>query len=312
MQPKIYVISLSPAVDYILKFDDLVKNKTNRPFETEMYPAGKGIHVSMILNSLDMKSESIVFTHGAFEEYFYKSLDDINVEYKKFKAEGNIRFNLKLIDSQQTECSATSPKIESGELNKLKEYLLQNLSEGDYLITTGSIPSGVDHRIYAELAEIANLKSAKVVVDSFGDSLEYALDKKPFLIKPNVDELSMTTKRNLVSDEDIAEAAQELLDRGVQNILISMGHDGAMLINRDIRIKCQIGNWNKKLVNAAGAGDSMLGGFVSEYIRTGDYMSSLKMGIICGSATAYSDKIATSELIEELSQEKDNLIAVTW
>lgn len=308
MSKQIHILSLSPAIDYILKFDNLNKNSTNRPTFTEMYPSGKGIHISMILNSLKTENESIIFTDGDFEKYFYSNLDKQGVKYKKFKANGNIRVNLKLIDDSQTECSATSPEIKTSELEKMKEYLINNSKSGDFIIVTGSIPKGVDTKIYGEIVELANSLNIKCVVDSFGEPLNYAITKKPFLIKPNLDELALTTQTKILCLKDVVYASKKLLNKGVQNILVSMGKEGAMFLNNDVIIKCNIGEWPNKLVNAAGAGDSMLGGFISEFIKTNDFTEALKMGIICGSATAFTNKIATHDLIEELSIKKNELL----
>ncbi|AVP49097.1 1-phosphofructokinase family hexose kinase [Williamsoniiplasma luminosum] len=300
MANNIYVISLSPAIDYILKFDELIKDKTNRPYFTEMYPAGKGIHVSMILNNLNVKNESIIFSNGDFENYFYTNLDKINIKYKKFKSEGDIRINLKLIDAQQTECSVQAPIIDQIEINKMKEYLKNNIQEGDYVIATGSVPSNMSN-IYSEIVELTNSLKGHCVIDAFGESLNLCIDKKPFLIKPNLEELAFTTKMQISNEKELIQAAQSLLKKGAQNILVSRGSDGAIFINKNEILKCPIGNWNKQIINVAGAGDSMLGGFISEFIKTKNYSQSLKKSIICGSATAYSNQIASIKLINELT-----------
>ncbi|AXK51715.1 1-phosphofructokinase family hexose kinase [Spiroplasma alleghenense] len=307
MNNNIYVVSLSPAFDYILKFDDLVRGKTNRPRETELYPAGKGIHVSMLLNSLRVPNESLIFSNGKLEPFFYSGLDSIKIKYKKFNSEGDIRINVKLIDKDQTECSATAPTIKNSELEIFKDYLRNNIKPNDFVVVTGSVPAGVDAKIYSEIVQITNSLSAHCLVDAFGDSLNLAVKEKPFLIKPNSEELSLTTGIKITSQDDLIKAAKILLSKGVKNILISQGEEGAIFINNDIALKCNIGNWNKKLVNAAGAGDSMLAGFLSEYIKTKDYAQALKMGIVCGSATAYCNKIADSDLIDELLKSIDEL-----
>lgn len=304
----IYAISLSPAIDYVLNFENLKKGKTNRPENTDIYPAGKGVHVSMMLNNLDIENESIIFSNGYLEQFYYNALDKIGVKYKKFNTLGDIRINLKLIDGEQTECSVASPIIENSEIDKLKEYLKTNISKGDFLVLAGSLPKQISYKIYGDLVEIANKLNAKCIVDSFGSSLEYAITKKPFLIKPNVEELQETSKIIIKNDQDIIRVANTFVKKGVENILVSNGANGAILINKDFNLKCSIGNWNKKLINAAGSGDSMIAGFLSEYIKTNRFEDSLKKAIICGSATAYSNRIANEELIDELSLNVNQLI----
>ncbi|AKX34260.1 1-phosphofructokinase [Spiroplasma litorale] len=300
MKNNIYVISLSPAIDYILKFDDFLLNKTNRPYYTEMYPAGKGIHISMILNNLGFANESLIFSSGKFEEYFYKYLDIESIKYKKFNSKGDIRINIKIIDSQQTECSVLSPEIDANEIEKLFKYLRNNAKTNDYIIATGSIPNNVGNDIYSKIAVLSNEIGCKFVIDSYGTSLLEAVNKKPFLIKPNKDELSLTLNKKIESDEDIIEAGNTLLNKGVENILVSLGSEGAIFMNKNNVYKASIGKWNHNLVNAAGAGDSMLAGFISKYIEKNNFKESLIMGIVCGSATAFSNKIASKDLIDNL------------
>ncbi len=308
MKQNIYIVSLSPAIDYILLFDELVKNKTNRAKEIEMYPAGKGIHISMMLNNLGVENESLIFANGDFENYFYQELDKIGINYKKFKSKKNIRINLKLIDNEQTEVNIKSSAIELSEINKLKKYLKNNLKENDFLIVTGSIPNKVDSKIYSELVELSNSVKAKCIVDSYGESLKYAIDKKPFLIKPNLDEFKITFGIKTNNIKDIINAGKKIIQKGVENILISMGSEGALLINNEIIKKCNIGKWDYKLVNAAGAGDSMIAGFLYEFIKSKDYEKSLKMGVICGSASAFSKRVGSKKIVEQLSKNSSDLI----
>ncbi|AUB31724.1 1-phosphofructokinase family hexose kinase [Spiroplasma floricola] len=307
MKNKIYIISLSPAIDYILEFDDLKKDKTNRPFNTEMYPSGKGIHIAMMLKNLSLESKSIIFTTGDLENYFYSQLDKLKIDYKKFRAKENIRINLKLIDSDQTECTAQAPAIDENDLKKMIEYLKQNLKEGDFVIATGSLPKGLDSKIYSQIVEVSNSLKCKCIVDAFGEPLNYAIEKKPFLIKPNIEELSLTTGIVINNEKDILVAGKKLLEKGVENILISMGKKGAIFLNKELMKYCSVGKWDHKLVNAAGAGDSMVAGFLNEYILTNDYEKALKMAIICGSATAYSKRIASKELVDQLKEQINSL-----
>ncbi|WP_339023133.1 1-phosphofructokinase family hexose kinase [Spiroplasma endosymbiont of Crioceris asparagi] len=308
MNNKIFIISLNPAIDYVLNFENFIKNKTNRPYKKDMYPAGKGIHVSMILNSLKyLNNESIIFIGGDFQNYFTNKLNDQNIKYKLFQANGDIRINLKIIDSEQTEASASGPEISQTEINKMFDYLKENVKPGDYIIANGSLPLNMSEDIYAKITSLANELQAKCVIDAFGLSLTQAIKHKPFLIKPNVEELEMTLKTKLTSKTDIKNACLKLIASGVENILVSMGSDGAMFVNKTQALYCPIYNWNNKLVNAAGAGDSMLGGFIETYINSNNFEQALKFSIICGSGTAYSQRIASSEMIQELAKNINDL-----
>ncbi|AHB36318.1 1-phosphofructokinase family hexose kinase [Spiroplasma apis] len=261
MKKNIFIISLSPALDYVLHFEELKKNKTNRPIKIDLYPSGKGIHVSMFLNNLGVENKSLIFTNGLFENYFYDNLDKFGIKYQKFKADRDIRINLKLIDEMQTECSVSTSEINDSEIEKLIKYLKQNVKENDYVILTGSIPNNMSYKIYGNLCEIINNLNANCVIDSYGETLKYAITKKPFLIKPNIDELALTANIEIKNESDIIKASNILLNNGAQNILVSMAEKGALFANKNIIIKCPVGSWNDKLVNAAGSGDTMLAGF---------------------------------------------------
>ncbi|ATZ16208.1 1-phosphofructokinase [Entomoplasma freundtii] len=304
---KIHVISLSPALDYILKFDNFEKDKTNRPIATEIYPAGKGIHIAMLLKNLNIDSESLIFTNGNFEKFFYKGLDKIGLKYTKFQSQGEIRINLKLIDDLQTECSVPSSHISNEELKKLRNHLWNTVKPNDFVIVSGSIPEGVESSIYGEIVDLCNSLGARSVVDSFGESLNVAIEKKPFLIKPNLEELAITTNLTIKTDHEVVKAARLLINKGAENVLVSLGSRGAIFVTKEQAFKCPIGNWPHQLVNAAGAGDSMLAGFLSELLQNKDYQTALKTGVICGSATAYSTRIADFSLIQELKQTINSL-----
>ncbi|WP_434336160.1 1-phosphofructokinase family hexose kinase [Mycoplasma capricolum] len=307
MHNKIYIVSLSPSIDYILKFDIFLKNKTNRPKSQYMYAAGKAIHISMLLNRLNIDNELLVFTNGSFETFFYNNLKKEQIRYKKFKSNGDIRINLKIIDNEQTESSSYAPEVNISELDKLKKYLNNVLQKDDVLILTGSLPINTDANIYAELVELANLKKAYSVVDTFKEPLLKVVEQQPFLIKPNKDELEATFNMELKNDSDIINQSRVLLQKGCKNVLVSLGSDGAILVTSTKIYKADLPKWNYKVDNVAGAGDSMIAGFITKYLQTNDYIKALKFSLICGSATAFSYKIASKEFIDELSTYLDKI-----
>lgn len=297
---KVFTISLNPALDYILKFDELVKDETNRPTSTDLYAAGKGVHVSMLLNQLNCCNEAIVFLGGYFKEFFLADLKAAQVNHQVFASQGEVRINLKLIDKSQTECSVAGPTIDPAELEKLLSYLQANVKPGDVVVTTGSLPQNVGPNFYQKIGEVVTNLQALYVLDAFGPSLLASLETKPFLIKPNVSELEQTFEVKITNEIELIKYAQKLVTMGAQNVLVSRGSQGAMLINNEGVWKAEVFAWNKKLVNAAGAGDSMLAGFIAQYLVDQNYVYALKMSIICGSATAYSARIADVKIINEL------------
>jgi 1-phosphofructokinase len=244
MKQKIYTITLAPAFDYVLKFNSFEKNKTNRPFSRDLYAAGKGVHVSMMLNNFQQKSEAIIFTSGNLKSYFLKDLTKNKVNFKNFNSVEEIRINLKLLDVDQTESSVLSPKIEFEEISHLKKYLKKKLKKDDLVIIAGSSPKNLGEKIYFEIGKIVQQKAAYLIVDAFGPLLSNTFKAQPFLIKPNLEELELTSQKKLTSLEEIIAVGKEILNQGVKNILLSLGKDGAMLMNREKTYLCSIPKTN--------------------------------------------------------------------
>lgn len=307
MQRNIYIITLAPAIDYILWFDNFQKTKTNRPFATDKYAAGKGIHISMLLNSLDQMNESIIFTKGCFENFFLKDLEKNKINFKNFNATQDIRINLKIIDNDQTESSAKAPEIDYSEINKMKNYLLNKMTEKDILILTGSVPTTLGDNIYQELGQIAQEKRCLLIIDAFGPLLINGLTNEPFLIKPNVEELAQTTNMQIKNKKDIIKASNIMLKLGAKNVLVSNGNKGAILINKEKIYFANIPKTNFKLNNAAGSGDSMLAGFVKSYLEENDFTKALKWAVLSGSATAFSRRIADKAMMKKMVQYLDTI-----
>ena len=154
------------------------------------------------------------------------------------------------------------------------------MQKDDVLILTGSLPINTDTNIYAELVELANLKKAYSIVDSFEDVLLKAIEKQPFLIKPNKDELEATFNKKLENDFDIINQAKILLQKGCKNVLVSLGKDGAILVTSTKIYKASLPKWDYKIENLAGAGDSMIAGFITKYLQTNDYIKALKFSSV--------------------------------
>jgi 1-phosphofructokinase len=296
----IYTITFNPAIDYVVRMgSELLPGMTNRSDSEECYFGGKGINVSTILKNLGLDNTALGFVAG-----FTGKAIAADVERKGIKAnfielpEGISRINVKIKGAAETEINAQGPKIPQSAQDELFGQL-DALKDGDILILAGSIPSSLPSDVYEKILAKLSDKKIDVVVDATKDLLKNVLKYHPFLIKPNNHELGEMFDTVLKTDDEIEAHAKKLQEMGARNVLISMAGDGAMLIT-ETGEKHRVGVPKGQVRNSVGAGDSMVAGFVAGFLENHDYSQALKMGTAAGSATAFSDDLATGEAIREL------------
>lgn len=294
----VYTVTFNPAIDYVVRMDDLKLGEVNRASYEAMFFGGKGINVSIVLNELGIKSRTLGFTAGFTGEAIENGLRSMGIDADFVRLEkGNSRINVKIKANEETEINGQGPHIDDNALAALFEKL-DNLKDGDTLILAGSIPNSLPSDIYEKILQRLSGRNIKTVVDATKDLLLNVLKYKPFLIKPNNHELGEMFGIKLITIEEIEEYARKLQEKGARNVLISMAGDGALLV--DENGKTHISGVCKGVVkNSVGAGDSMVAGFVAGSLD-GDYEYALKLGTAAGGATAFSDGLATKEKITEL------------
>lgn len=294
----VYTVTFNPAIDYVVRMDDLKLGEVNRASYEAMFFGGKGINVSIVLNELGIKSRTLGFTAGFTGEAIENGLRSMGIDADFVRLEkGNSRINVKIKANEETEINGQGPHIDDNALAALFEKL-DNLKDGDTLILAGSIPNSLLSDIYEKILQRLSGRNIKTVVDATKDLLLNVLKYKPFLIKPNNHELGEMFGIKLSTIEEIEEYARKLQEKGARNVLISMAGDGALLV--DENGKTHISGVCKGVVkNSVGAGDSMVAGFVAGSLD-GDYEYALKLGTAAGGATAFSDGLATKEKITEL------------
>lgn len=295
----IYTITLNPSIDYIVRLDDLKLGITNRTTSEEYYYGGKGINVSLVLAELDMDSTAYGFVAGFTGKAIENGIrnDRIITDFIKLK-EGISRINVKIKAGVETEINCQGPHIDETELERLLQKI-DRIATGDTLILAGSIPNTMPDDVYERMMERIRFKKVRIVVDATKKLLVNSLKYKPFLIKPNRQELSEIFNVDVQTEEDIVHYAKELQKMGARNVLISLGGEGAMLIDENGH-KHKAGVLKEKVINTVGSGDSMVAGFVAGYEKTRDYAYALKLGSVCGNATAFLSGLATKEKINEL------------
>lgn len=295
----IYTVTFNPCLDYIVSVDDFTLGKVNRTTKELVYPGGKGINVSLVLKNLGMESTALGFTAGFTGTEIEQALQRWGC-YTDFIriSEGMSRINIKLRSREESEINGQGPEISKEALEALYQKLDAMDSE-DVLVLAGSIPGSMPDSSYELIMERVEKKHMKVVVDATGDLLVNVLKYHPFLIKPNNHELEEIFQIPMDSNETIITYAKKLQEMGARNVLISMAGDGAILVSEDGMVR-QSPAPKGKVVNSVGAGDSMVAGFLTGFLTTGKYEEAFYMGIATGSASAFSERLATRPEVEEI------------
>ena len=295
----IYTLSLNPSLDYIVTVPDFQTGHTNRTESELLLPGGKGINVSTVLKHLGADTTAIYFAAGFVGEEISRRLQDYGICTEPvFLPDGCSRINVKLRNLEGTEINGRGPVIGDRYLERLKERL-QQLKNDDVLVLAGSIPAGMPVTLYRDLMAGLSGKGIRFVVDATGETLRETLPYRPFLIKPNKDELEALFDQTIESEETLFDCAEKLRQQGAQNVLVSLGGDGAALLTSEgerYREKAPAGT----VVNAVGAGDSMIAGFLAGYTESGDHARAFRMGLAAGSASAFSERLAEKDEIMRL------------
>ena len=296
----IYTVTFNPSLDYVVQVDDFAVGEINRTRTESIYPGGKGINVSLVLQNLGLPSVALGFTAGFSGAEIERLLQEAGCrcDFIAVKA-GYSRINTKIISGAETALNGQGPQLSEAELAALFNKL-RRLTQDDVLVLAGSIPASLPDNIYEQILELLQPVGTRVVVDATGDLLLKVLKYRPFLIKPNHEELGEFFGRGpLLTEEEILAAAQKLQQQGARNVLVSRGANGALLLDENGRMHKQASP-KGTLVNSVGAGDSMVAGFLAGYLQTQDYDAALRLGVAAGSASAFKAWLATREDVEKL------------
>lgn len=295
----IYTVTFNPSLDYVVTVKDFTVGIVNRTAEEIIFPGGKGINVSMVLQNLGYESTALGFMAGFTGQEIARRLEEKGVRSDFIHVkEGNSRINVKLRSTQETEINGQGPAIGSEDIQKLYEKL-DALQEGDLLVLAGSIPDVMPRTIYMDIMAHLQEKKIRVVVDATRDLLLKVLPYRPFLIKPNHFELGDIFGVELKNQDMVAKYARKLQDMGARNVLVSMAGDGAVLVTEDGQEFCSKAP-EGEVINSVGAGDSMVAGFLAGYLSSGNYKDAFRWGVCTGSASAFSSELATRTEVEEL------------
>ena len=300
----IYTLTLNPAIDYVVGVDSLNEGKINKVARENVYAGGKGINVSTVLKNLNLESVALGFIAGATGRMLEDMLriQGINTDFVVLPS-GMTRINVKLSDSKkETEINGRGPIIDEAALTCLYDKLA-NIGDEDILIMSGSIPGTMPESALSDICSFFRKRNciAKIIVDTSSKAMLSTLEYNPVLVKPNNHELGAMFGVEITNFEDARKYALKLKDMGAKNVLVSMGSQGALLIDENggcHRTSAPTG----KVINSVGAGDTTVGAFAA-LLASGDvidYDMAVRYCVAAGSATAFSEGLADREMIEKI------------
>lgn len=295
----IYTVTLNPALDYVMEVPAFSKGAVNRTKGEAIYYGGKGINVSILLHRLGVENVALGFLAGFTGKEIEAGVKTHGVTTDFiFLKEGTSRINVKLKGQEregETQVNAQGPNVDGASLEKLYAQLEQ-LQAGDYLVLAGSLAKGLSQELYKDMMQKVMGKQVQVVVDATGELLKNTLSCRPFLVKPNEEELGELFRTTLHTREDVVFYGHKLQELGARNVLVSMGKKGAILLTETG--ECYfMGITDGEVKNSVGAGDSMVAGMLAGYMKNQDWKAAFKLGTAAGGATACSEELATREEI---------------
>ncbi|MCI6497556.1 1-phosphofructokinase [Lachnospiraceae bacterium HCP1S3_C3] len=299
----IYTVTFNPSLDYIVSVDKFVTGKVNRTGDEKIFAGGKGVNVSIVLKNLGYENTALGYTAGFTGNEIERILQEkgISTRFKNVTT-GISRINVKLKSDEETEINGQGPAITTEDVEALYDRLDTDLKEGDILVLAGSIPDVMSQETYSNIMKRLENKNINIIVDATKDLLVNVLKYHPFLIKPNNHELGEIVGAEINTREEACMYAKKLQEMGAKNVLVSMAGEGAVLVT-ETGEEYQSEPPKGKVVNSVGAGDSMVAGFIAGYLKNHSYEEAFKMGLCTGSASAFSQELATKDEVESLMKD---------
>lgn len=294
----IYLFALNPAVDYHMDLGLISFGETNRSNKESFVIGGKGINVAMVLETLATPSTLLGFQGGFTGSFIKEELAKHPAIFDSLIAiDGNSRINVKLKQDLETEINAVGPLVSNSDIHAL-ESKLNNLNGDDIVVMNGSLAHGMNPDWYLDQAKLLSAKGIPFILDIATPKMLDICQYKPILVKPNRDELEMIFETEIHDEVELISYGKKLLNKGAQHVLISLGADGSLLLHEDKVLKAL--NPPGQVVGTVGAGDSMIAGFIYEFLQHRGLVEILKTAVAAGSGTAYSEFLVDHKMITQL------------
>ncbi|HFD0541936.1 TPA: 1-phosphofructokinase [Enterococcus faecium] len=299
----IYTCTMNLAIDIFIETEEMHPFMVNRTKEDDIQANGKGVNVSLVLKMLDFPSTALGFSAGFTGKYIEDYLQQKQIQTDFIEVPGMTRINVFTQVNQTGEeykLVNQGPEIPQTAVHNFLNQI-RALQAEDYLCVSGSLPRGMSPKVLVEISRICQEKGIHLIIDSSDQEAMDCLPYRPFLLKPNEEELSSWFGRKMVTDEDYFVYGQRLVELGAENVLLSLGEKGAILFTKDRVFR---GNSPKgKVINTACAGDTMLGAFLAGYMNRRPLDETLRKSIAAGSSTAFRKGLTDFLDVEELSKQ---------
>lgn len=301
----IITITLNPAIDKTVEIDDFSAGNVNRISGVRVDAGGKGINVSKVIKTLGGESRAFGILAGRAGGYIKEYLDSEKIENDFVFVEGETRTNIKIVDKRNhsnTDINEAGPEVSVKALEEVREKLFRSLNKEDILILCGSVPANVDKGIYGKWILKAKEKGVKTILDADREMLKFGIEAGPYLVKPNLHELELMFNRKIESTEEAIKLAKTLLRNGVEVIVVSLGKDGAIFINKECTILAK--GIQVDVKSTVGAGDSMVAALAYSMHKGYSLEEAVKLSVATGSANVMTTgtEPAKLETILELKE----------
>ncbi len=287
LEKAIAVLALNPAVDISYEVPQLLEYQKVCATRTAYYPGGNGINVARALTELGVPVHCCSAIGGESGDLLLRLLGDtLGDNHHWFRLQGETRLNTNLVQQSppgQFEITSLGPEIPADVLAGIIDCFLGAAGNG-IAVLTGLIPPGVPDSTYSELAARIKGQGGKVVLDASGAVLEQALETDLCMVRLNRYDLEMASRRRLESIPLVAEAARALQQRGIEYLCISLGAEGAILTDAGNSYHCSAPKVHKQ--STVGSGDALVAGLVAAFRNGASPEDMLRLGVMCGSATA--------------------------
>lgn len=296
----ILTVTLNPAIDCIIQMGEMKKGALNRAEKEAIFPGGKGVNVSLVLNRLGMETCACGFLAGATGKAYEALLEEQKLKHCfSYADHGFTRINTKISAKEETEINGAGPDLCMKDLDTLCDRL-KAFPEKEVLVLSGNVPASVKGAYEYIMKQLEN-ENIQVVVDVTGEELRKILPLQPFLIKPNLEELEDLFSVRIKTQKEVKNYAERLQKSGAKNVMVSMGAEGLFLLTE--AGECLYAEGVKgEAVNTVGAGDSAVAGFLAGWIKDRSYETAVRLAAAAGTATAFTCGIADRAAIQEMEK----------
>ena len=296
----IYTCTIAPSLDYTTFLTELRLGELNRSSQVFYYPGGKGINVSRVLSRLGTSSIALGYIGGFTGQYITDFLKKEGIQTDFIQTEDITRINLKIKAAEESELNGPGPSISEVQQSELLEKV-QTMTSGDWFVLAGSLTDSIQTSFFEELAAICEKNNVKFVLDTSGSALKELIHTKPFLIKPNLEELGELFNIEISTKEEAFYFAKKLVGKGIQHVIVSMGGEGALLVTKNLALLAEAPKG--QVVNTVGAGDSLVAGFLASFMKDENATDAFRYGVASGSATAFSSDLCEKSDVDQLLEQ---------